>query len=233
MNFTQMHERLRLEMLRRIERGTLSVSLLARQTGFVQSHVSNFLRRRRQLSLEGIDRVLSAQHMGADELLPMNASSSIQPGESPAQIPLVSHAAAMHEPVIRQSAVHSRVWVPWGPLQAARSWPTRQRENWERFVAIMVTGADAIAMSPLVQADGIAVLDRHYNSLTPYRVSHPNLYAMRMNMRLKLRYADFALGRIVLRPHNRAIPVELTDMEPGETPSDLIIGRVIFILNEY
>ncbi len=53
MNFTQMHERLRVELLRRIERGTLSVSLLARQTGFGKSHLSNFLHSRRKLSLEG------------------------------------------------------------------------------------------------------------------------------------------------------------------------------------
>ena len=55
-----MHERLRLELLRRIQRDTLSVSLLSRQTGFGQSHLSNFLRSRRQLSLEAIDRVLFA-----------------------------------------------------------------------------------------------------------------------------------------------------------------------------
>jgi hypothetical protein len=60
MNFTQMHERLRLELLRRIERGTLRVSLLARQTGFGQPHLSNFLRKRRKLSLEAIDTILSS-----------------------------------------------------------------------------------------------------------------------------------------------------------------------------
>src|SRR3954470_10436031 len=69
MNFSQMHERLRLELLRRINRGTLSVSLLARQTGFGQAHLSNFLHNRRQLSLEALDRVMSAQHLGADDLL--------------------------------------------------------------------------------------------------------------------------------------------------------------------
>src|ERR1700733_6783204 len=72
MNFTQMHERLRLELLRRIQRGTLSVSLLARQTGFGQSHISNFLRSRRQLSLEALDRVLLSQRMNAWDLLPVN-----------------------------------------------------------------------------------------------------------------------------------------------------------------
>ena len=70
MNFTQMHERLRLEMLRSIQRGTLSVSLLARQTGFGQSHLSNFLHSRRQLSLEAMDRILAAQQMTAADLLP-------------------------------------------------------------------------------------------------------------------------------------------------------------------
>ncbi len=57
MNFTQMHERLRLELLRRMQRGSLSVSLLARETGFGQPHLSNFLRGRRRLSLEAMDRI--------------------------------------------------------------------------------------------------------------------------------------------------------------------------------
>jgi hypothetical protein len=72
MNFSQMHERLRLELLRRIQRGTLSVSLLARQTGFGQSHLSNFLHSRRQLSLEALDRVLVSQHITAGDLLPVS-----------------------------------------------------------------------------------------------------------------------------------------------------------------
>ena len=79
MNFTQMHERLRLELLRRIQRGTLSVSLLARQTGFGQSHISNFLNSRRQLSLEAIDRLLAAQHLTAIDLLPALQSAPAMP----------------------------------------------------------------------------------------------------------------------------------------------------------
>src|ERR1700746_2043767 len=73
MNFTQMQDRLRVELLRRIQRGTLSVSLLARQTGFGKSHLSNFLHARRQLSLEGIDRMLAAQHMAAEDLVRLGA----------------------------------------------------------------------------------------------------------------------------------------------------------------
>ena len=76
MNFTQMHERLRVELLRRIERGTLSVSLLARQTGFGKSHLSNFLHSRRQLSLEGLDRMLATQHMACEGLLELGAHTN-------------------------------------------------------------------------------------------------------------------------------------------------------------
>jgi hypothetical protein len=233
MNFSQMHERLRLELQRRIQRGTLSVSLLARQTGFRQSHLSNFLRCRRQLSLEGIDRVLAAQHMGADDLLPSISLPAWQTGEETVHVPVVSQATAMLEPMVRPSAVQSMLWVPSKLLQSTRSRAAVNRRAWERFVAIAVPTADALAMDPLIQPNAIALLDRHYNSLVQYRPSRPNVYALRKDARLKLRYADFLLGRLVLRPHNRAFPVELTDMGPGESPGDHIVGRVILIRNEY
>jgi hypothetical protein len=47
-----------------------------------------------------------------------------------------------------------------------------------------------------------------------------------------LRYADFLANRLVLRPHNLAFPVDLIEIPPGETPADLIAGRVALILNE-
>src|SRR3954466_14555522 len=116
MNFTQMHERLRLELLRRIQRGTLSVSLLARQTGFGQSHISNFLRSRRQLSLEALDRVLFSQHMGAWDLLPVHYGPAEAIGDDGDAVPLISHAAVLFEPRIRNSAVRRILQLPPGLL---------------------------------------------------------------------------------------------------------------------
>ena len=90
MNFRQMHERLRQELLRRIERGSVSVSLLARQTGLGQSHLSNFLHSRRQLSLDAMDRVLAAQRLAADEA----ALGADQDGDGAADIEFgIAHAA--------------------------------------------------------------------------------------------------------------------------------------------
>jgi hypothetical protein len=122
MNLTQMHERLRLELLRRIQRGTLSVSLLAHQTGFGQSHLSNFLHSRRQLSLDAMDRILAAQHMAAADLLPATSRALESPENyENSSIPVVSHAAALFEPHIRPSSVQNLMDVPSGLLQATRA----------------------------------------------------------------------------------------------------------------
>ena len=67
MNFTQLVERIRLELQRRIERGTLSVSLLSRQTGLGQSHISNFLHGRRGVRLETLDRIMQAQGLSVED----------------------------------------------------------------------------------------------------------------------------------------------------------------------
>ena len=233
MNFTQMHEHLRLELLRRIRRGTLSVSLLARQTGFGQSHLSNFLHQRRQLSLEAMDRILSAQHLEAADLLPVIRRQRDQPDEGESSlIPLVSHTSALFEPYIRRTAVQSMLHLRAGFIESLRTRVSHSRRAWHRFVAVRVPSADALPMEPLMLPDAIVLLDRHYNSLMPYRPNRPNVYAVRHGSHLTLRYVDFLSNRMVLRPHNAAFPVELIEMEPGETVGDLLAGRVALIMNE-
>ncbi len=233
MNFSQMHERLRLELLRRIQRGTLSVSLLARQTGFGQSHISNFLHSRRQLSLEALDTVLAAQHLTAGDLLPViydRADMFISEGHG--AVPLVSHTAALFEPFIRPSSVRAMLQLPPGLLGRTVSRPSASRRAWQRFVAVSIPAMDASPMDPLVLPDAIVVLDRHYNSLMQYRPGRANVYAVKYGGRLVLRYVDFVLSRLVLRPQNLGFPVELLEVPPGETPGDLIAGRIVLILNE-
>ncbi len=233
MNFTQMHERLRLELLRRIQRGTLSVSLLARQTSFGQSHLSNFLHARRQLSLEAMDRILAAQHLTAADLLPASSHAHDLPADGESHmVPLVSHGTALFEPFIRPAAVQTMLHMPAGVLESARARVSTPRRAWQRFVAIRIPTADALAMEPLVMPEAIVLIDRHYNSLAPYRPNRPNLYAVRSGAHLTLRYVDFIANRLVLRPHSIAFPVDLIEVAHGESPADLIAGRIALILNE-
>jgi transcriptional regulator with XRE-family HTH domain len=233
MNFSQMHEKLRLELLRRIQRGTLSVSLLARQTGFGQSHLSNFLNSRRQLSMEAIDRLLAAQHLTAADLLPAPQSSIEMPFEVERDsVPLVSHHSALFEPYIRTAAAQGWLHLPPGLLQTIRSRAANSRRAWQRFVAVRIPADDSAAMDPIVLPEAITLIDRHYNSLHPYRPNRPNLLAIRNGGRLSIRYADFLANRLVLRPHFTGSPVELIELAPGESPMDVIAGRVALILNE-
>lgn len=227
---------MRLELLRRIERGTLSVSLLARQTGMGQPHVSNFLRARRGLSLGTLDKILGAQRLTVADLLPApREARGGMPGgqmEDVALVPLVSHTAALFEPHIRASSVQTMVAFPAGSMEGLRERCTSARKQWERFVAVRIGVEDARAMAPLVGAEALVVLDRHYNSFRAYRDSGMNVYGVRVGAALMLRYADFQAGRLVLRPHGQGFPMEVMEVAGGETPNDLLVGRVAVILNE-
>ena len=228
-----MHERLRIELLRRIQRGTVSVSLLGRQTGFGQAHLSNFLHRRRQLSLEAMDRILTAQHLTVADLLPSAQQLKPEPGGSDVcAIPVVSHSVALFEPVIRPSAIQSLLYLPAVAVESVHSHASVTRRAWERFVAIRVLAVDAPAMDPLLLPEAITLIDRHYNSLLPYRPNRANLYAVRDGSHLKFRYVDFLASRLVLRPHNLAFPVDLIDVDPEESPNELLVGRIAMILSE-
>jgi transcriptional regulator with XRE-family HTH domain len=233
MNMTQMHQRLRVELLRRIQRGTLSVSLLARQTGFTQAHLSNFMNGQRRLSLEAMDRVLAAQYLTARDLLPATHRVEDRPldGEG-CSVPIVSHAVALFEPSIRPAAVQSMFYLPAGVLASCRPRTVPLRMAWQRFVAVRVQAADAQPMEPVLRPEAIVLIDRHYNSLASYRLNRPNLFAVRHGSHLILRYVDFVADRLVLRPHNLAFPVELIELDPGESPNHLIAGRIAVIQNQ-
>src|SRR5947207_10314890 len=82
MKFKSMQENLRKTIWGRIDEGGLTGLRLAEQTGFKQAHISNFLNRKRSLSLEGMDKVLSVQHLSVLDLLDpqeINKRASILP----------------------------------------------------------------------------------------------------------------------------------------------------------
>ena len=69
MKFRALQENLRKTLWNRIEEHQLTGLRLAEETGFKQAHISNFLNRKRGLSVEGMDKVLSVQHLSVLDLL--------------------------------------------------------------------------------------------------------------------------------------------------------------------
>jgi len=234
MNFQDLHELLRLELNRRIELGTLTGTSLARQAGFRQAHISNFLNRKRALSLDGLDRVLAAQDLSIDQLMPLDLSAAPSPPTSdPIDIiPVVSPSTAMDEAQVRPGTIIETIHVSASRLQDNRARPSLKCINWQRFLAVRADAQQTAAMEPMIAAGAIVVLDRHYNSLAPYRAHQQTLYAVRCGAGLVLRYVEFDDGRLILRPLSLDFPVQLLALGSHETPADYIVGRVCLIFSE-
>jgi len=234
MNFHDLHELLRVELLRRIERGTLTGTRLAQQAGFQQAHISNFLNRKRALSLEGLDRVLASQNLTIDQILPLQIqATSPAPNTDPIKtVPVVSPSTAMDEPRISPSSIIETIHVSASRLNDNRARPSTRHAHWQRFLAIRADTQQAAAMEPLLAPGAIAVLDRHYNSLAPYRAHQPTLYAVRCGGALLLRFVDYDEGRLILRPYSRAFPVQLLPLATNASPADYLVGRVCLVFSE-
>jgi hypothetical protein len=102
---------------------------------------------------------------------------------------------------------------------------TPARKSWTRFVAIEVDAKEAEAMAPLLRPRARLLLDRHSNSLEPYRRGEPNLYAVRKPPGLAVRYLEFARKTPVLRAHHPEAAVDLLPVSSGNY-AEIIVGRV-------
>ena len=237
MNFEQLHENLRLEIMRRIDRGLLSGSGLARVTGFRHAHISNFLNRKRSLSLEGMDRLLAAEHLSVLDLLPaQDVPAQLAPDHAASSlmqtVPVVTHTAAVSEPRITSASILETIDIPDLVLHLMQARPADGRHSWQRFVAIRADAEHAAGMEPIVPPDSIIVMDRHYNSLARYRPLQPTLYAVQTEDRLHICFLHFEANRLVLRPRNHNYPVRLVELSIHEQPTDRIVGRVCYIASE-
>lgn len=233
MRFKNLQENLRKTLLERIAEGDLTGLHLAELTGFKQAHISNFLNRKRSLSLQGMDKVLNVQRLSVLDLLDpseVNRRATIPPPSEDEfeNVFVVEGQIAAAKPLIMSMNVREIQKFKRSFLKKLRAEMHEQRRNWERFVAIKADG-DALAMHPRLLPGAIVLLDRHYNSLQPYRRGELNIYAVQFKDGCKLRYVELAGRSLVLRPHNQSYPVEVIPMAEGESLADYMVGRVCHI----
>src|SRR5207248_2005874 len=234
MKFKGLQENLRKTIWGRIEEGDLTGLRLAEQTGFKQAHSSNFLNRKRSLSLEGMDRVLSVQPLSVLDLLDpaeVNKRASIPPPSEDGfeNIFVVEGPIAATQPLVMSMNVQEIQKFKRSFLRKLRPEMHGKRSAWERFVAIRVIADDGMSMYPRLLPGATVLIDRHYDSLQPYRKGELNMYAVRRKSTCIVRYVELAARNLVLRPHNQAYSVEVVPLESGETASDHLVGRVCFV----
>jgi peptidase S24-like protein len=234
MKFRTLQENLRKTLWGRIEEGDLTGIRLAEQTGFKQAHISNFLNRKRGLSLEGMDKVLNVQHLSVLDLLDPNEVSKRATIPPPSEdefenVLLVDGNVAANEPLIVSMNVKEIVKFKKSFLRKLRPETEGDRDHWERFTVIKVDAREGMSMYPRLLPGATVLIDRHYNSLKPYRKGESNMYAVSKDGHCTVKYVELAGNHLVLRPHNQAYPVDIMRMEEDKKAADYLIGRVCYV----
>jgi len=234
MKFRMLQENLRKTLWERVDAGELTGLRLAEQTGFKQAHISNFLNRKRGLSLEGMDRVLNVQRLSVLDLIDpveVNKRASILPpgGDEFDNVAVADSHIAASEALIMSMHVKEILKFKKSFLKRLKEEVEGDRKGWERFVIIKGDAQAGMRMYPRTMPGATLLLDRHYNSLAPYRRGESNIYAVRKDGACIISYVETADGHLILRPHNPAYPIEVITMEDSKKPSDYIVGRVCHV----
>ena len=237
MKFRVLQENLRETLWDRINEGELTGLRLAEQTGFKQAHISNFLNRKRGLSLEGMDRVLAVQHLSVLDLLDPSEvnkrASIVAPSNDEFQnVLLTDGAVAATQALITSMNVKEILKFKKSFLKKLKPEIEGDREGWERFVVIKADGREGMSMYPRLLPGANLLIDRHYNSLKPYRRNEFNMYAVLKDDPCTVKYVDLAGNHLILRPHNQAYPIEVMTLADGKSPADYLVGRVCHVAIE-
>jgi hypothetical protein len=234
MKFKILQDNLRKILWERIEAGELTGLHLAQQTGFKQAHISNFLNRKRGLSLEGMDKVLAVQHLSVLDLLDpaeVNKRASILPPSDDEfeNVLLTDASIAATQPLIASMHVKEILKFKKTFLRKLKAGTEGDRSAWQRFVLIKADAREAITMYPRLTPGAMLLIDRHYNALKPYRKGEFNMYAVLKNDTCTVRYVEVAGNHLILRPHNQSSPIEVITMADGKTAADYLVGRVCHV----
>ncbi len=196
MKFKILQESLRKILWERIESGELTGLRLAQQTGFKQAHISNFLNRKRGLGLEGMDKVLSVQHLSVLDLLDSAEVNKRPPSCPPA--PTNSRTSFSPTSPPPPPACHHRRPRPRNP-QVPEVLPSQAEAPKSRGTVFLAPLRPDQAgpqgrpsMAPRLVPGSTLLIDRHYNSLRPYRKGELNLYVVLKNDNCTVRYVELA-----------------------------------------
>ncbi len=237
MKFKILQDNLRKVLWERIEAGELTGLRLAQQTGFKQAHISNFLNRKRGLSIEGMDKVLAVQHLSVLDLLDpseVNKRASILPpsGDEFENVLLTAASTAATQPLVTSMHVQEILKFKKSFLRKLKAETVGDRSSWQRFVLIKFDPGEAISMYPRLMPGTTLLIDRHYNSLKAYRKGEFNMYAVLKNDTCTVRYVEVAGNHLILRPHNQSSPIEVVTMEDRKTAADYLVGRICHVAME-
>jgi hypothetical protein len=119
-------------------------------------------------------KVLNVQHLSVLDLIDtaeVNKRASILPPSYDEfdNVMVVDSQSAASEAVIMSMHVKEILTFRKSFLKRLKPGMEGSRDDWERFVIIKVDAQEGMSMYPRTMPGAILLLDRHHNSLTPYR----------------------------------------------------------------
>ncbi len=234
--FRDLHERLRGLLWERMEAGELTETALAEKTGFRQAHISNFLLRKRGLSVRATDDVLRAERLSVLDLVPeeeLHERFTLPPALEGdyANVLLVTPKDAML-PQVPARNVLDVIKIKQSLLRRMRVDVGRNREHWARFLLIHPSRDDCEAMRPRLVPRCMVLLDRHYNALAPYRRNDHSMLAVGCGDELMIRYVSLEGRTLALQGQTHKSSLRFVHVPSGGEARDLILGRVAYVWME-
>jgi transcriptional regulator with XRE-family HTH domain len=230
MLISDLHDRLRALVRERID-GGLTGTELANLAGFQQAHVSNFLNRRRGLSIEAMDRIMEVLKVEVRDLMPevrrRTQAAAVDEAEF-ASIPVVGYGMLLQKD-FDSGEIIEYLHFKKSFLRRIRPEVAKQRRSWQRFALIKADKDSGGAMRPRLLPGAMLLIDRHYNSLRSYRRIEPNLYVVKNGNAFLVRYAEVQGNQLTLRPENQKYALGYVRLGEGETFVDCVVGRVAHV----
>ena len=231
MKLQDLQDQLRTHIRARIRRGELTGTSLAGAADFPQGHLSNFLNARRGLSLESMDRLLDTLDIGVLDLVDakdiQKRAALPEAAEGVERIAMVSAENAALARFAPNQILGTRSFNR-SFLRRLKPRDADDRRDWLRFVLIKLDGK-SIRPFPLGPSTATLLIDRHYNSLQPYRRLRPNVYAVTFGGRCVMGQVSVLNEYLVLQPRDSQQKVEMLRIERGKSYSEYIVGRVCHV----
>jgi hypothetical protein len=230
-----LQDNLRQIVQERIAAGEWTGLRLSELTGFRQAHISNFLNGKRGLSLEGMDKILRTLRLGVLDLVDPEEIRPRWPrtfgSQSGFQEVLLVAGADARQPRIGSRQVQDVFPFRESFLSRLRPAMKGDRRGWERFVLVRMERNVGSSMSPKMGTGAVVLIDRHYNSLRPYRKYEPNLYAVHYGGQCAVRYVEQLGGQLLFRPLNADYPIAVAKARKARG-KNFVIGRVCYVASE-
>lgn len=234
MLISDLQNRLRILVSQRIAAGEMTGTDLAQRAGFQQAHVSNFLKGRRGLSIETMDRVMEAMRLEVRDLMPEPRFKLMASAEGEAgfdSIPVLEPSALLQSDFGPGESVEFLRFKK-SFLRRIRPEMASERGSWQRFVLIKADKGSGLAMRPRLTPGAMLLIDRHYNSLRSYRRNEPNMYVVKSGAVWQVRYVELQGSQLTLRPENQECGLGYIQPGKGETFADYVVGRVAHVSME-